>query len=139
MKSETLDARLNQIEKLRQPILDGAEEAQELRRLPESIVDRLVQDGFFRFTLPSALGGEEASSLDTITVLEAIAALDASVAWNVMLGSEINAMAAGGMQESIAKQIYLEHPEVIMCGGGGPGTTPARAERREDGSVRLWA
>jgi len=139
VKSEILDARLNQIEKLRQPILDAAEEAQELRRLPESVVDRLVQDGFFRFTLPSALGGEDASSLDTITVLETIAAIDASVAWNVMLGSEINAMAAGGMEESVAKQIYLDHPEVIMCGGGGPGTTPARAERQQDGSVRLWA
>ncbi len=139
MNSESLDARLEQIEKLRQPILDGGDEAQALRRLPQGIVDRLVQEGFFRFTLPAALGGEEASSLDTIAVLEAIAAIDASVAWNVMLGSEINAMAAGGMDESIAKQIYLEHPEVIMCGGGGPGTTPARAERQEDGSVRLWA
>jgi alkylation response protein AidB-like acyl-CoA dehydrogenase len=139
VKAETLEARLKQIEKLRQPILAAGDEAQQLRRLPQGIVEQLIEDGFFRFTLPSALGGEEASSMDTIVVLEAIAAIDASVAWNVMLGSEINAMAAGGMDETIAKQIYVEHPEVIMCGGGGPGTTPSRAERQADGSVRVWA
>jgi len=136
---DLLDARLEKVEKLRQPILAAGDEAQHLRRLPQRIVDSLVEEGFFRFALPRALGGEDASSMDTIAVLEAIAAIDASVAWNVMLGSEINAMAAGGMDETIAKEIYLGHPEVIMCGGGGPGTTPSRAERQEDGSVRLWA
>jgi len=25
-----------------------------------------------------------------------------------------------------------------MCGGGGPGTTPPRAERQPDGSVKVW-
>jgi alkylation response protein AidB-like acyl-CoA dehydrogenase len=139
VNADVLDARLEKIEKLRQPILAAGDEAQQLRRLPESIVDRLVEEGFFRFALPCALGGEDASAVDTIAVLEAIAAIDASVAWNVMLGSEINAMAAGGMDETIAKEIYLGHPEVIMCGGGGPGTTPSRAERQKDGSVRLWA
>jgi alkylation response protein AidB-like acyl-CoA dehydrogenase len=139
VKTEALEARLNQIEKLRQPILDAGDEAQEMRRLPEGIVERLIQDGFFRFALPSALGGEDASAVETIIILEAMAAIDASVAWNVMLGSEINAMAAGGMEEGLAKQIYLEHPEVIMCGGGGPGSSTPRAERQDDGSVRVWA
>jgi len=68
-----------------------------------------------------------------------MAAIDASVAWNVMLGSEINAMAAGGMADELAAEIYLDNPRVIMCGGGGPGSTPPRAERQPDGSVRVWA
>jgi len=79
----------------------------------------------FRFTLPAELGGEDASSLETIEVLEAISAIDASVGWNVMLGSEINAMAAGGMPKDLAKEVYLDNPQVVMCGGGGPGTAPA--------------
>ncbi|HEY6598643.1 MAG TPA: acyl-CoA dehydrogenase family protein, partial [Pseudomonadales bacterium] len=69
---------------------------------------------------------------------ETLAALDASVAWNVMLGSEINAMAAGGMQRDLAEEVYLGNPGVIMCGGGGPGSTPPRAERQPDGGVRVW-
>jgi alkylation response protein AidB-like acyl-CoA dehydrogenase len=70
----------------------------------------------------------------TIEVLEAIAAIDGSVAWNVMLGSEINAMAAGGMPRDLAKEVYLDNPRVIMCGGGGPGSTPSRAVAQNDGS-----
>ena len=73
------------------------DEAQQLRRLPDDVVDTLIDEGMFRFTLPPELGGEDATSLETIEVLEAISAIDASVGWNVMLGSEINAMAAGGM------------------------------------------
>ena len=75
----------------------------------------------------------------TIEIFEAMAVIDASVAWNVTLRSEINAMAARGMNDEIARVVYLEHPEVILCGGGGPGTTPFRAERQSDGSVRVTA
>ncbi len=139
MEASQLDNRLAQIEALREPILAAGDEAQEMRRLPDGIVAQLVDEGFFRFALPTELGGDDASSMDTITILEAMAAIDASVAWNVMLGSEINAMAAGGMEKEIAKSVFLDTPRVIMCGGGGPGTTPSRAERQEDGGVRVWA
>ena len=130
-------ARLDQIESLRDDILAAGDEAQTLRRLPDDIVERLIDDGFFRFALPPELGGDDASSLQTIEILEHIAAIDASVAWNVMLGSEINAMAAGGMDKELAREVYVDNPRVVMCGGGGPGTTVPRAERDADG-VRVW-
>ncbi|MEM7218478.1 MAG: acyl-CoA dehydrogenase family protein [Pseudomonadota bacterium] len=138
MATVTLGERLEQVNALAPQILAGGDQAQEMRRLPDDIVSTLVDEGFFRFALPEALGGDDASSMDTVEILEAIAAVDASVAWNVMLGSEINAMAAGGMDPAIAEEIYLENPRVIMCGGGGPGSTPPRAERTEDGGVRVW-
>ncbi len=130
--------RLARVEGMRAEIETGAEEAQRIRRLPDNLVNSLVDAGFFRFTLPAALGGEDATSTQTIAVLEAIAAIDASTAWNVMLGSEINAMAAGGMDPQLAHEVYLMDPKVIMCGGGGPGSQPTRAERQKDGSVRVW-
>jgi alkylation response protein AidB-like acyl-CoA dehydrogenase len=133
-----IEARLQLIEAMSPAILAAGDAAQQLRRLPDELVMKLVAAGFFRFTLPEALGGEDASAIETIAVLEAMAAIDASVAWNVMLGSEINAMAAGGMDPALAREIYVDHPEVIMCGGGGPGSSPPRAERQPDGSVRVW-
>jgi len=133
-----LQNRLDIVEMMRSDILAGGDQAQEIRRLPDDLVDKLVDNGFFRFTLPPELGGEDASSLDTIKILEALAAIDASTAWNVMLGLEINAMAAGGMDPELAKEVYLDNPKVVMCGGGGPGSTPPRAERTEDGGVRVW-
>ncbi|MEZ5560577.1 MAG: acyl-CoA dehydrogenase family protein [Pseudomonadales bacterium] len=138
MTEAVFATRLQRIEALRGEIEAGAEEAQRIRRLPEDLVALLVAEGFFRFTLPAALGGEDASALQTIEILEAIAAIDASVAWNVMLGSEINAMAAGGMDPALAREVYVDDPGVIMCGGGGPGGTVPRAERQSDGGVRVW-
>ena len=138
MQASVLNARLEKIESLREAIETGGEQAQNMRRLPDELVDTLIDEGFFRFTLPDALGGEDATSTDTIAILEAMAAIDASTAWNVMLGSEINAMAAGGMDPDIARTVYIDNPRVVMCGGGGPGTTPPRAERQEDGGVRVW-
>ena len=130
--------RLDKIEAMREDILKAGDEAQELRKLPDWVVEKLVDEGFFRFALPAELGGDNSSSMETIEILEHMAAIDASVAWNVMLGSEINALAAGGMDPKVAKKVYLDNPRVIMCGGGGPGSTPPRAERQKDGSVKVW-
>ncbi len=138
MDASKLANRLNLIEELRPAIVAGGDEAQKIRRLPDDLVTRLVHAGFFRFALPAALGGDDASSMDTVAILEAMAAIDASVAWNVMLGSEINAMAAGGMDPKLAKEVYVDNPDVIMCGGGGPGGTMPRAERQKDGGVKVW-
>ncbi len=129
---------LERVASLEDVIRRGGDEAQQLRRCPSFVIDALVDAGLFRFTIPRELGGEDASVGETIEVLEAISAIDASVGWNVMLGSEINAMAAGGMAKELAEEVYLADPNVIMCGGGGPGTTPSKAVAQPDGSYRIW-
>jgi indole-3-acetate monooxygenase len=123
---------LERIERLREVIATGGDEAQKLRRLPDETVETLVDEGLFRFAMPTELGGENASAVETVAILEAISAIDASVGWNVMLGSEIN------MAKDLAREVYLDNPRVIMCGGGGPGSLPSRAERQPDGSVKVW-
>ena len=129
---------LERIAKLTDVIRDGGDKAQQLRRLPQETVDALIDAGIFRFAIPRELGGDDASITETIAILEAISKVDASVGWNVMLGSEINAMAAGGMDKALAKEVYLDNPRVIMCGGGGPGSQPSRAVREKDGGYRVW-
>lgn len=129
---------LARVHELGDTIRQGGDQAQQLRRCPSYVVDALIDAGLFRFTIPRELGGEDASVGRTIEVIEAISAIDASVGWNVMLGSEINAMAAGGMPKELAEEVYLGDPRVIMCGGGGPGTTPSRAVAQPDGSYRIW-
>ena len=129
---------LERIAALADEIRAGGDEAQLLRRVPSSTIDALVDAGLFRFAIPRELGGENATVVETMEILEAISALDGSVGWNVMLGSEINAMAAGGMDPVIAREIYLDNPRVIMCGGGGPGSKPNRAVLNADGSYDMW-
>ncbi len=128
---------LDRVAGLADTIRAGGDEAQQLRRCPTFVIDALIDAGLFRFTVPRELGGEDATVGQTIEVIEAISAIDASVGWNVMLGSEINAMAAGGMTKELAEEVYLADPRVIMCGGGGPGTTPSRAVAQPDGSFRV--
>lgn len=129
---------LERVAGLRDVIRAGGDEAQLLRRCPTATIEALIDQGLFRFAIPRELGGEDATVGETIEVLEAISAIDASVGWNVMLGSEINAMAAGGMAKDLAKEVYLDNPRVIMCGGGGPGTLPSKAVAQPDGSYRVW-
>ena len=118
-------------------IADGGDRAQQMRRLPDDTVAKLVDAGFFRFTLPRELGGEDASALETIEMLEAMAAIDASVAWNVMLGSEINAMAAGGMDPNLAKEVYLDNPRRDHVRRRRPGQHAA-ARGTAAGRRRSW-
>ncbi|MGK0223499.1 MAG: alkylation response protein AidB-like acyl-CoA dehydrogenase [Limisphaerales bacterium] len=132
------DSLLERVASLREEIVAGGDQAQQLRRLPEDLLEKLIDVGLFRFTLPAELGGEDASILETIEVIEAVAAIDASVAWNVMLGSEINAMAAGGMERDLAREVFLDNPRVIMCGGGGPGSAPAYAVEQSNGDYKVW-
>ena len=129
---------VERVAKLADVIRAGGDEAQHLRRAPAATIDALIEAGLFRFTLPPELGGDDAGVRETIEVLEAISAIDASIGWNVMLGSEINAMAAGGMDPELAQEVYLDNPRVVMCGGGGPGSAFGKAVAQPDGSYRVW-
>ena len=134
MATALIGTPVERVAKLKDDILRGGDEAQQIRHLPSWLTDKLVDHGIFSFTLPPELGGENASMRETIEVIEAVAAIDGSVGWNVMIGSEINAMAAGGMPADLAKEVFIDNPRVIMCGGGGPGTQPSRALREPGGS-----
>jgi indole-3-acetate monooxygenase len=127
------------IEALRDVIVRGGNEAQQIRRAPQWCVDELIDAGLFRFAMPRELGGENASSMETVEILEAISAIDGSIGWNVMLGSEINAMVAGGMESALARKVYVDNPRVVMCGGGGPGSKPSKAIEQADGSYKVWS
>ncbi len=119
-------------------IAAGGDEAQQLRFVPQWCIDKLHEQGLFNFTLPENCGGEDASVRETIEVLEKVSAIDGSVGWNVMIGSEINAMVAGGIPSELIQEVFLDNPKVVCCGGGGPGTQPSRAVR-VDGGWKVWA
>src|SRR5215468_6173398 len=59
----------------------ASDEIEELRELPERIVEALIEGGFFRMLLPRSLGGAELHPLTYVQVLEEIARADPSIAW----------------------------------------------------------
>ena len=58
----------------------AAPEIERRRELPESVVEALIERGFFRLLLPRSLGGAELLPAPYVQVIEEIAKADASTA-----------------------------------------------------------
>jgi indole-3-acetate monooxygenase len=102
-------ALLDSVERVRDQILAGADEAETMATLPEATVAALYQAGLFALQLPAVLGGAEADPATQMEVIEALARLDASAAWCVMIGSTTIATPA----------VYLPDAAVAKMFAGG--------------------
>ncbi|HTQ33032.1 MAG TPA: acyl-CoA dehydrogenase family protein [Stellaceae bacterium] len=97
----------------------------ERRELPATIIDKLVEGGFFRMLLPRSLGGAELLPADYVPIIEAIAELDASTAWCLNQNSGCS-MTAAYFTPDVAREIF-GGPRGILAWGPGPGEARAVA------------
>jgi indole-3-acetate monooxygenase len=110
---------LARVRKLAPALKASAAEIDERRELPAAIVDRLVDEGFFRLLLPRSLGGAELLPADYVPIIEAIAEIDASTAWCLNQNSGCS-MTAAYFAPEVAKEIF-GGPRGILAWGPGPG------------------
>jgi indole-3-acetate monooxygenase len=80
-------------------------EMQNQRRMSTEIASALAQAGAFQMLVPKAVGGLECEPKDTIQHIEAIAKIDASVAWCVMIGAT-SALYSAYLPTDLARSIY---------------------------------
>ena len=106
----------------------AAHEIDERRELPARIVDRLVDEGFFRLLLPRSLGGAELLPAQYVPIIEAIARVDASTAWCLNQNSGCS-MTAAYLTPDVARDIF-GGPRGILAWGPGPGEARAVASAR---------
>ena len=85
------------------------------RSLPVDLWQALYRAGLFHFTLPRDVGGFEAPLPDTLKILEAIAAIDASTAWNVAIGAG-TATLGSMMQPEEARATIWSQPLGVAVG-----------------------
>ena len=105
--------------------LDGAaEEIERTRRIPEPLLTRLHDAGFFRMLLPKELGGGEVEPGIYVSVLEELAAHDASVAWNLFVGNSA-ALIAPYLEKGVAEKIFSNPRAVVAWGPPHEGTAEA--------------
>ena len=97
----------------------NAREIDERRELPKEIIDRMVDEGFFRLLLPKSLGGAELLPAQYVPIIEAFAEVDASTAWCLNQNSGCS-MTAAYLSEEVAKEIF-GGPRSILAWGPGPG------------------
>src|SRR6266446_6051950 len=102
----------------------AAEEIERRRELPDSIVEALIERGFFRLLLPRALGGAELPPAMYVAVIEEVAKHDASTAW--CLGQACGCtMTSAYLDPEVAREIFGGKRGIVAW--GPPGPAEARA------------
>ena len=102
------------------PLLDQSSAAIERdRRLPQPVVEAMIDAELFRMLLPRAYGGGECDPLSFVRVLEEIARHDASAAW--CLGQTgVCAIAAAYLPEESARAIWGDRRGILAWGAAAP-------------------
>ena len=115
------------------PVLAGrVEEAETLRRVPDSSIDDLRRSGFFRAALPARYGGYE---LGLDHVIEAVSRLGrgcGSTAWVFGIFCD-HMMTMGMMPRQTQDEIWGEDPDTLVSSG----LAPAGRTERAPGGVKL--
>ena len=93
------------------------------RRLPEPMIDALIERGLLRMLLPRSLGGAELPPAEYVPVIEELAKTDASAAWCVNQNSGCS-MTAVHLKPEIAREIFGGKRGILAWGPG-----PARRDR----------
>jgi indole-3-acetate monooxygenase len=96
-------------------ILAAANEIEQSRRLPASLVEAIAQAGLFRLWIPRALGGEETDPLTFVRVIEEISKVDGAAGWCVALCGGNNVF-GGYLPADAAREIYGGDPNVRTAG-----------------------
>jgi alkylation response protein AidB-like acyl-CoA dehydrogenase len=118
----------------------------EARRMPDALAAALAPEGFFRMAAPRALGGPETPPGEMFAVIEALAEIDASAAWCVMIGATTSVLAAY-LPAPEAREVFAD-PLSIATGvyapmgkaerDGGDYVVSGRWKWNSAGQVSRW-
>ena len=106
------------------------DEIEKARRMPRDLVDQIRKTGVFTLGVPRSVGGQEASPLDLMRAVEAVASADGSAGWCTMIGCSgprLRIHARGRSEGSVSR------PD----GADGRDRGATGAAIRGDGGVRV--
>lgn len=127
MPATTAEPILDAVSALTPSIAARAEEIERARRLPPDLVDELLAAGCFRMLVPRSHGGAELDLPTQLEVLEELARADASVAWDVAIGSE-GPVLFRMLPRASFDALYAAGPDVIIAGAVPPAGTATPVE-----------
>ncbi len=106
-------------------VAERATEAEQARKYPQDLVDRMAEQGLFRMCNPKAFGGSESSATEFAEVIETLARADAAAAWVLFIGVSSMVHLAGF--EADAAESMLADPATKAAGVFAPrgGAIPA--------------
>jgi indole-3-acetate monooxygenase len=101
-----------------------ADEIEQARRLPNSIVDALKEAGIFSMPMPRAWGGPELDPFTQFRVLETLAMAEGSVGWCAMINCDGGYITAF-LDQDVARAMYSD----LQMGTAAAATPTGRAAR----------
>jgi alkylation response protein AidB-like acyl-CoA dehydrogenase len=119
---------LGRVDKIAPIIEEHRETAERERRTPRPVFDALREAGLTRMWVSRSFGGAQASIEVGSAAVQALARLDASVAWQVGVQGAIGRL-SDYLSEEVAAELFEEHAGLVV-GGVNPA---GRAEPVEGG------
>ena len=108
----TAETLIASVQKFAPLIREHAVQAEENRKLSQSVMSALAEAGVFRMYVPRSLGGLEVDPLTFSRVLEEIARIDGSTGWCAAIGGA-NPLFASGLSVEAAEEIFGKDPLMI--------------------------
>ena len=105
-------------------------ETQVARRPALPVMRAFAEAGLLRILAPRSYGGEEATAIDFMRLVEVVARADGSAGWTVMTLNEEIEIAAGYVPDVVMRQVCTSCPATIVAGSGA---ALGRARRVEGG------
>src|SRR5262249_60162528 len=105
---------------------EPAERAEREAQMPHEVAAALHQAGMFRIFLPRSMGGGELTIPDSLHLIEEIARIDASVGWNLAIGSA-GPLFGQCLPRTAYEQIFRD-PRVVMAGSLNPTSQATAVE-----------
>jgi indole-3-acetate monooxygenase len=112
-----------------EPLIRGARDRMEVeRRMPQNLVQAMMEAGIFRMAVPRVYGGGEMDPMTQVRVVEELARMEGSVGWLAMIGVAGGPMAAF-LEPSVAQRLFGQVDSVFA----GQIRPPQHAEVVEGG------
>src|SRR5688500_7736836 len=103
---------LEQVARIAPHIREHAASAEEDRRLSSAVYDAMYDAGLFGMMAPRAYGGLELHPVGAMQVWEAVARVDPSAAWNLVMNQAVAASLAWLPAESV-REVLHDGPTTI--------------------------
>lgn len=116
MRDDDATTLLGAVRDLAPTIAARIDEIEAGRRVPPDLLAQLKAAGLLRMFVPRSHGGTELELRAGLEVLEALARVDGSTAWTIMIGAETPQVLAL-LPRARFDQIYAAGPDVVLAGG----------------------
>ena len=128
---------LDAVESVRETVEAHAQDAEDSGTLSKPVVDAIYDAGLFALKLPEMFGGAEAEPVTQLEVLEAMARIDSSAGWCLMIGATSIGQPAAFVGDEAAVDIFANASDGGRVPKGATVAMPAGRAKPVDGGYIL--